>query len=71
MPPLSARQFRARLKDAGISQQKFALWLGIHYVTVNRWANGHVEVPRYAGILADLLVKHPELFRQYPNTAEK
>jgi DNA-binding transcriptional regulator YiaG len=71
MPPLTARQFRNRLQTAGVSQQKFALFLGIHFVTVNRWANGHVEVPRYAGILVDLLAKHPELLKQYPNTTAK
>ena len=66
---MTARQFRIRLKKAGVSQRKFALWLGFGVGTVNRWAKGRRDIPRYAAVLADLLVKHPEL-RQYPLTEE-
>jgi DNA-binding transcriptional regulator YiaG len=66
---MTARQFRRCLKEAGVSQRKFALWLGFDVGTVNRWAKGRRDLPRYAAVLADLLVRHPEL-RQYP-LAEK
>jgi DNA-binding transcriptional regulator YiaG len=62
---MTSRQFRAALKKAGVSQRKFALWLGFDVGTVNRWARGRSDVPRYAAVLAELLAKHPEL-RQYP-----
>ena len=64
-PEMTARQFKMRLKQAGISQRKFALWLGFDVVSVNRWARGRREVPRYVAVLADLLADHEEL-RQYP-----
>jgi len=66
---MTARQFRACLKKADVSQRRFALWLGFDVGTVNRWAKGRREIPRYAAVLAELLVKHPNL-RQYP-LAEK
>jgi len=37
---MTARQFRACLKKAEVSQRKFALWLGFDVGTVNRWAKG-------------------------------
>jgi DNA-binding transcriptional regulator YiaG len=61
----SARQFRTCLKKAGVSQRRFALWLGFDVGTVNRWARGRQDVPRHAAVMAELLAKHPEL-RQYP-----
>jgi DNA-binding transcriptional regulator YiaG len=60
-PQLTARQFKARLKQAGISQRKFALWLGFDVGTVNRWARGNRPVPQYAAVLVTLLAKLPEL----------
>jgi DNA-binding transcriptional regulator YiaG len=62
---MTARQFRMHLKKAGVSQRRFALWLGFDVGTVNRWARGRQEVPRYATVLAELLRDHPEL-RRYP-----
>jgi DNA-binding transcriptional regulator YiaG len=62
---MTARQFRRCLKEAGVSQRRFALWLGFDVGTVNRWARGRSDVPRYAAVLAELLLQHPEL-RRYP-----
>jgi DNA-binding transcriptional regulator YiaG len=62
---MTARQFKMRLKEAGISQRKFALWLGFDVGTVNRWARDRRDIPRYAEVLVDLLADHPEL-RKYP-----
>jgi len=66
----SARQFRMRLKEAGISQRKFALWLGFDVGTVNRWARGRADIPQHAAVVADLLATHPDI-RQYPLAARK
>jgi DNA-binding transcriptional regulator YiaG len=60
-PQLTARQFKARLKQAGVSQRRFALWLGFDVGTVNRWARGSYPVPQYAAVLVSLLAKHPEI----------
>ena len=67
---MTSRMFRMRLKEAGISQRKFALWLGFDVGTVNRWARGHRDIPRYASVLADLLANHPEI-RGYPLTHKR
>ena len=67
---MTARQFRRYLKEAGVSQRRFALWLGFDVGTVNRWSRGRQDVPRYALVLAELLATHPEL-RQYPLTMKR
>jgi DNA-binding transcriptional regulator YiaG len=60
-PQLTARQFKARLKQAGVSQRKFALWLGFDVSTVNRWARGSRDVPQHVAVIVSLLAKCPEI----------
>jgi DNA-binding transcriptional regulator YiaG len=60
-PELTARQFKARLKRAGVSQRKFALWLGFDVSTVNRWARGTRPVPQHIAVLVSLLAKQPDI----------
>ena len=64
---MTARKFRMRLKEAGVNQRRFALWLGFDVVTVNRWARSRRPIPRHVEVLADLLVDFPQI-REYPNT---
>jgi hypothetical protein len=58
---MTARMFRMRLKEAGVPQRRFALWLGFDVVSVNRWARGRRPIPRHVEVLANLLVDFPEL----------
>jgi DNA-binding transcriptional regulator YiaG len=60
-PQLTARQFKARLKQAGVSQRKFALWLGFDVSNVNRWARGSRPVPQHVAVIVSLLAKHPDI----------
>ena len=59
--PMTARQFESRLETAGMSQRQFALWLGFAVNSVNRWARGHREIPRYVAVMADLIAKYPQI----------
>jgi DNA-binding transcriptional regulator YiaG len=60
-PQLTARQFKARLKQAGVSQRKFAQWLGFDVGTVNRWARGSRPVPQHIAVIVSLLAKYPDI----------
>jgi DNA-binding transcriptional regulator YiaG len=64
---MKARQFRACLKESGISQRQFARWLGFDIGTVNRWANGRLEVPLYVEVLANILRDHPKIRDEMPS----
>jgi DNA-binding transcriptional regulator YiaG len=72
---MTARKFRMRLKEAGVSQRRFAIWLGVDVGTVNRWARGRSQgeqpqgIPGPAALLANLLVDFPEL-RELAKTAK-
>jgi DNA-binding transcriptional regulator YiaG len=50
-------EFRAALKELGIRQGWFAARLGVHPVTVSKWAHGTLEVPRYASFALELLLR--------------
>jgi hypothetical protein len=60
-PELTGRQFRNRLKQAGVSQRRFALWLGFDAGTVYRWSGGRRTVPQYVAVIASVLAKYPEI----------
>ena len=53
-------EFRVAMKSLGVSQNWLAERLGVHWVTVSRWANGALEVPPYASFTLDLLLLLPE-----------
>jgi DNA-binding transcriptional regulator YiaG len=61
---MKAREFRSRLKQAGISQRQFALWLGFDVGTVNRWARGRRDIPQYIAVIVDILAENPNLAPQ-------
>lgn len=52
-------EFRAALKDLGIRQGWLAGRLGVHPVTVSKWANGTLAVPPYASFALELLHQLP------------
>jgi DNA-binding transcriptional regulator YiaG len=60
-PQLTARQLKARLKQAGVSQRKFAQWLGFDVGTVNRWARGTRPVPQYVAVIVSVLAKNSDI----------
>jgi DNA-binding transcriptional regulator YiaG len=60
-PQLTARQFKARLKQASVSQRRFALWLGFDVGTVNRWARGSQPVPQHIAVIVSILAKYPDI----------
>lgn len=52
---------RDKIKALGITQEKFALGTGIHFVTLNRLIKGHEPItPRYALILAKAFSLKPQ-----------
>lgn len=44
---MTSAEFRAALAELGLSQAQLSRTLGVHPMTVMRWANGHLVVPRY------------------------
>jgi hypothetical protein len=67
---VTGRQLKARLKEAGVSQRKLAFWLGYDVGTVNGWVLGRygAKVPRHIEVIADLLVKFPEIRPNQPSS---
>ena len=45
---MTAVEFRAAMRNLGITQRALAERLGLAISTVNRWAMGQAEVPQYA-----------------------
>jgi DNA-binding transcriptional regulator YiaG len=45
---MTSAEFKAALAAAQLSRRSLALTLGVHVVTVNRWACGVLDVPQYA-----------------------
>lgn len=45
---MTADEFRATLRDLGMSQTELRLRLGLNKSTVNRWAQNQLDVPQYA-----------------------
>lgn len=44
---MTSAEFRAALAALGETQASLARTLGVHPMTVMRWANGHLAVPQY------------------------
>jgi DNA-binding transcriptional regulator YiaG len=44
---MTSDELRAWMEEKGLSQRKFAKWLGVTYRTVNRWATGKGKIPEY------------------------
>lgn len=47
-------EFLSALAAAGMSRRSLADVLGVHIVTVNRWATGALPVPMYASAYLEL-----------------
>jgi DNA-binding transcriptional regulator YdaS (Cro superfamily) len=54
---MTYREFRAALGQLRLSQVAFAATLGVHPVTVARWAGGALAVPRYAAAYLELAIE--------------
>jgi hypothetical protein len=52
---MTAKQFRDELKTLGVRRQWLADRLGVHWVTVGKWASGTLAVPAYASFALELL----------------
>jgi DNA-binding transcriptional regulator YiaG len=57
LPPLTKLQFRRKLRQANLSQRKFAKLTQTNVRTVNRWAQGVIRVPHWARLLLDLIIE--------------
>jgi transcriptional regulator with XRE-family HTH domain len=51
---MTADEFRAALKACGLRQNALAELLGVHIMTVNKWAKGLLPVAPYAVAYLDL-----------------
>ena len=58
---MAPADFRARLKDLGISHASLARRLGKNSHTVGKWADGTTPVPLYAAYVLDLLHRLGEI----------
>lgn len=58
---MSADEFRAALAGLGMSQARLARILGMEKTAPNRWATGHVPVPRAVELLLVAWTRHPRL----------
>lgn len=45
---MTKEEFKNALKALKLSQSKFAREIDVSHITVNRWANGALDVPGYA-----------------------
>ena len=51
---MNIKQIRKRL---GLTQEQFARELGVSFITVNRWENGHAKPSPLARRCIELLIK--------------
>lgn len=51
----------------GLTQEKFALKLGVTYPTINRWENGHTKPSPLAWQKIEDMLKHVDLHNQNLN----
>lgn len=61
---MKSTEFQSTLRSVGLSQRKLAGRLGVAVTTVNRWATGHVVVPRYAEAYLELYAERIEIARK-------
>lgn len=56
------------LKTYNLTQKKFSSMIGTDFTTVNRWINGHVDIPQYVKLYLEKiepsLVEVSKLFKQ-------
>lgn len=54
----------------GLTQEKFAVKLGVTYATINRWENGHTKPSPLAMQKIEEMLKHRDLYSQNLNFQE-
>ena len=54
---MTAKQLRATRSRLGISQTELGKRLGVAFVTINRWENGHREIPMSVSLALKFLTK--------------
>ena len=54
----------------GLTQEKFAVKLGVTYPTINRWENGHTKPSPLAMQKIEEMLKHRDLYSQNLNFQE-
>ena len=54
----------------GLTQEKFAVKLGVTYPTINRWENGHTKPSPLAMQKIEEMLKHRDLYGQNLNFQE-
>ena len=61
---MTSDEFRAELRELGLSQRALALRLGLAVTTVNRWALELAPVPQYAVAYLELRRELAEISRR-------
>jgi transcriptional regulator with XRE-family HTH domain len=56
--------------ETGLTQEKFAVKLGVTYATINRWENGHTKPSPLAMQKIEEMLKHRDLYSQNLNFQE-
>jgi len=61
---MTSEEFRAELRELGLSQRALAMRLGLAVTTVNRWALALAPVPQYAVAYLELRRELAEISRR-------
>ena len=61
---MTSEEFRAELRELGLSQRALAVRLGLAVTTVNRWALALAPVPQYAVAYLELRRELAEISRR-------
>ena len=63
--PQIGKLIRELRLGAGLTQEKFAVKLGVTYPTINRWENGHTKPSPLAMQKIEQMLKHRDLYGQH------
>jgi transcriptional regulator with XRE-family HTH domain len=63
--PQIGKLIRELRLGAGLTQEKFAVKLGVTYPTINRWENGHTKPSPLAMQKIEEMLKHTDLYGQH------
>jgi len=66
---MTSEEFRAELRELGLSQRALALRLGLAITTVNRWALEQAPVPQYAVAYLELRRELAEISQRLSDAA--
>ncbi|BAY47943.1 XRE family transcriptional regulator [Scytonema sp. HK-05] len=68
--PQIGKLIRELRLETGLTQEKFAVKLGVTYPTINRWENGHTKPSPLAMQKIEEMLKHRDLYGQNLNFQE-